>query len=259
MQEILQLSVLPRHITSDRGLQFASKFYQELNHELNINLRLSIAYHPQTAGPREWPDQILKQYLRIYCHKRQTHWPAWLPVAEFVFNTTSTATHSYSLYQSLYGFGPCTMYLNNDWELACLAVAEWLNRITIGHKHIYDILNCMNEQRSTIHLEEARRFHIDDWVLVDRRNLQVKAGNNKLLTWNWVVPYTIINAICSHAYGLEVTEGTCWYNIVHITLLKPFRRRDETQDMDEDEAKVWETAESVNSRTVNGVVQNRVC
>ena len=54
----------------------------------------------------------------------------------------------------------------------------------------------------------------------------------------------------SDAYGLEVPEGTRWHNIVHTTLLKPFRRRDEAQDMDEDEEEVWEVEEIYNSRTV---------
>ena len=41
---------LPRHITYDRGPQFASHFYRELNRKLNINLRLSTPYHPPTDG-----------------------------------------------------------------------------------------------------------------------------------------------------------------------------------------------------------------
>ena len=57
---------------------------------------------------------------------------------------------------------------------------------------------------------------------------------------------------------MEVPEGTRWYNVVHTTLLKPFRRRDEPQDMDEDETEVWEFEEIVNSRTRKGVVQYRV-
>ena len=60
----------------------------------------------------------------------------------------------------------------------------------------------------------------------------------------------VIKAIGSHAYRLEVPEGTRWHNVVHTTLLKPFRRRDETQDMDEDEEEIWEVEEIVNSRRV---------
>ena len=58
----------------------------------------------------------------------------------------------------------------------------------------------------------------------------------------------------SHADRLEVPEGTRCHNVVHTRLLKPFRRRDEPPDMDEDEAEVWEVAEIVNSRTGKGVI-----
>ena len=130
--------------------------------------------------------------------------------------------------------------------------------MTTVHDQIHDTLKRINKKRSTIHIEKARQFNIDDRVLVDRRNLQVKAGNNKYLTRKWFGPYKVIKAIGSHAYRLEVPDGTRWQNVVHTTLLKPFRRRDEPQDMNEDEAEVWEVEAIVNSRTHKGAVQYRV-
>ena len=127
--------------------------------------------------------------------------------------------------------------------------------MTTVHNHIHNVLKRINHKRSTLHVEKARQFNIDDWVLVDSRNLQVKAGNNKSLTRKWRGPYTVIKAIGSHTYRLEVPESTRSHNVVHTTLLKPFRRRDEPQDMDEDAEEIWEVAEIVNSRRVKGVVQ----
>ena len=90
INEIWRLHGLPRYITSDRGPQFAYKFYEELNRKRNINLRLSTAYHPKTDGLRERAVLTLKHYLRIYCHDRQNRCRACLPLAEFANNTTST-------------------------------------------------------------------------------------------------------------------------------------------------------------------------
>ena len=56
-----------------------------------------------------------------------------------------------------------------------------------------------------------------------------------------------------HAYKLEVLKGTQWRNVVHTTLLKQFRRRDEPQDMEEEDEKIWEVEEIVNSRRGKGV------
>ena len=74
INEIWRLDVRPRHITYDRGPQFASKFSKELNRKLNINLGLATTYHPQKDGLSERVVQTLTRYLRIYCHDRQNRW-----------------------------------------------------------------------------------------------------------------------------------------------------------------------------------------
>ena len=130
--------------------------------------------------------------------------------------------------------------------------------MTTVHNQTHYTLKRINEKCSIIYIEKARQFYVDDCVLVDRRNLQVKAVNKKSLTRKWLGPYKFIKAIVSHAYRLEVPERTRWHNVVHTTLLEPFRRRDEPQAMKEDEAEVWEVQEIVNSRILKGVVQYRV-
>ena len=50
INDIWKLYDLPRRITTDRGLQFASKFLNELKRKHNINLRLSTACHTQKTG-----------------------------------------------------------------------------------------------------------------------------------------------------------------------------------------------------------------
>ena len=45
INKIWRLYGLRKHITSDHGPQFASKFLKELNKKLRILLRLSTAYH----------------------------------------------------------------------------------------------------------------------------------------------------------------------------------------------------------------------
>ena len=86
----------------------------------------------------------------------------------------------------------------------------------------------------------------------------MKVGNNKSLTCKWLGPYKVVKAIGSHAYRLEVPEGIRCRNVVRTTLLNPFRRREETLDMEENEEEIWDIKEIVNSRKVKGVVQYRV-
>ena len=144
--DIWKLCGLSGQITSDCGPQFASKFLKELNRKLYINLRLSTAYHPQTDGLSERAVQTFKQYLRTYCYDRQNRWRAWLPLAEFAYNTIATTTHNLSSYRSLYGIDPCTIYLDNDYELSSLAAEEWLDRMTALHNHIHKVLKRINHK-----------------------------------------------------------------------------------------------------------------
>ena len=162
INDIWKLYGLLRHITLDRGPQFASKLLKELNRKRNINLRLSTTYHLQTDGLSERAVQTLKQYLRIYCRDRQNRWWAWLPLAEFAYNTTATTTHKLSPYRSLYGFDPRTIHLDNDYELSSPAAEECLDRMTTVYNHIYDVLKHINHKRSTLYVEKAREFNIDE-------------------------------------------------------------------------------------------------
>ena len=65
---------LLKHITSDRGPQFASAFQCEINLKLDVKLRLSTVYHLQTDGLSEHAVQMLKQYLRTFYYDRQNKW-----------------------------------------------------------------------------------------------------------------------------------------------------------------------------------------
>jgi len=248
INKIWRLYGLPKHITSDHGPQFASKFLKKINKSLGINLRLSTAYHAQTDRLAEWAVQTLKQCLQIYCHDRQHWWRTWLPLAKFAYNTANTSTHKYSPYGSLYGFDPRTIHVSDDHEFSSPTAEEWLDYTTTVHNQVHDSLKQIDNKRSAIHLEKARRFAVNEWVLVDQRNLQIQAGNNWSLTNKWIEPYKVLEAIGLHAYRLEVPEGTWWHNIVHTTLLKAFHRRDEDQDIDENDPDVYEVESIINLR-----------
>ena len=53
---------------------------------LEIEIKLSIAFHSQTDRQMERTNQELEQYLRIYINHRQSKWLEWLTTAKFTFN-----------------------------------------------------------------------------------------------------------------------------------------------------------------------------
>ena len=57
---------MPKSVVSDRGPQFAVELTKELNRMLEIEIRLSTVFHPQTDGQTERINQELEQYLRFF-------------------------------------------------------------------------------------------------------------------------------------------------------------------------------------------------
>ena len=59
------------HVTSDRGSEFVSNFFQSLGTALNMWLHFTSGYHPEGDGQTKHTHQTLKQYLCVYCNYQQ--------------------------------------------------------------------------------------------------------------------------------------------------------------------------------------------
>ena len=59
---------VPSHVTSDRGLEFVSNFFQSLGTALDMQLHFTSGYHPEGNGQTEHMNQTLEQYLHVYCN-----------------------------------------------------------------------------------------------------------------------------------------------------------------------------------------------
>ena len=58
--------MLPESVVSDRGPQFVVELTKELNWMLEIKIKLSTAFYPQTDGQIEQMNQELEQYLWFF-------------------------------------------------------------------------------------------------------------------------------------------------------------------------------------------------
>jgi len=55
-------------------------------------------YYPEGDRQTECTNQMLEQYLRIYCNYQQDNWFELLPLVEFAFNNALSTTTSVSLF-----------------------------------------------------------------------------------------------------------------------------------------------------------------
>jgi transposase InsO family protein len=106
LQQVIKLHGLPKDIISDRGPQFASKFWARLFELLGTKINLSTAFHPQTDGQTERTNQTLEQYLRCTVDYQQDNWSKLLYTAEFAYNNSLHASTGQTPFFSNYGYHP---------------------------------------------------------------------------------------------------------------------------------------------------------
>jgi IS30 family transposase len=102
MSRIMCLHGIPKKIISDRGTQFTSHFWQQLNEALGTHLKFSSTYHPQTDGQTERTNQILKDLLRACALQDKLGWDKRLPYVEFSYNNSYQASLKMSPFEALY-------------------------------------------------------------------------------------------------------------------------------------------------------------
>jgi len=100
---VWKLHRLSKSIISNRGLQFTAGLIRELNRMLEIESKISIAFHPQTNKQIERVNQELEQYLRMFIDHRQEQWPDWLRITEFVYNNKVHSSTKILLFKANYG------------------------------------------------------------------------------------------------------------------------------------------------------------
>lgn len=95
---------LPYDIVSDRGTQFVSKFRRSLFEILKVDMKLSLAFYPQTDDQMEQVNQVLEQYLCCIINYQQDDWTEYLTLVEFVHNNTLHASTQQTPFFSNYGY-----------------------------------------------------------------------------------------------------------------------------------------------------------
>lgn len=117
LDQVVKLHGLPKSIVSDRDKIFTSHFWTQLFKLMGTKLSLSTAYHPQSDGQSERVNQCLEMYLRCAVHAQPQKWKAWLPLAEFWYNTAHHSSLGCSPFKVLYGYDPpirsCSTYSIN--------------------------------------------------------------------------------------------------------------------------------------------------
>ena len=201
---IWKLHGLLESIVSDRGPQFAAELIKELNKMLEIETRLSTAFHPQIDGQTERMNQELEQYLRFFVDHRQKDWPEWLASAEFVVNNkVHTAT---KVLPFMANYGRELRIRDNIRKREKVEKAtEFVERVKKVHEGAGVALKKAQEDMKR--QADRRRKETENWkkgdkVLLSTKDLVFKERPVRKLVDRYIGPYIIKEVVSTNAVKL---------------------------------------------------------
>ena len=139
-----------------------------------MKLHTSTAYHPQSNGQTKCVNQELKQYLWLFCNKRQDDWDELLLEAEFQYNN-----HVHASMQVLpffldtgqhpqMGFEPCTQQSENK------SVNKFVNHMQKAQEEVKAALTKAKDNMARYYNQgqtPAPKYKPGDCVFLDASNI----------------------------------------------------------------------------------------
>jgi len=219
--QVWRLHSLPESIISDREVQFVVGMMKKLNNLLEIQTKLSTAYHPQTDGQTERINQELEQYLRVFIDHRQEQWPDWLGTAEFAYNNKIHAATKNSLFKVNYGQDP-RMGFKGRRKGKYEAAGKFVEKMRKIQEEAKAVLGkAQEEMKKFADRKRGKReeYRVGDLVLLSTKDLkwQIKGRRSEKLMEHFVGPYRIKGIVSSNAIELELPKTIKIHPVVNVS------------------------------------------
>ena len=210
------------HVTSDRGTEFVSHFFRSLGKALDMCLHFTSGYHPEGDGQTECSNQMLEQYLRVYCNYQQDNWANLLPLAEFAYNNAPSATTGVSPFFANKGYHPnISVYPERD--MTSTHARDYA--VDLESLHQYLRKEMANAQQHYQGPADAKRSPAPDFKVGDQAYIKAKyfrsTRPSKKLSEKNLGPYTIIAQVGSLSFILHLPDSMrAVHPVFHISQLE---------------------------------------
>ena len=226
---IWKLHGLPKSIISDRGAQFAANLMKELNQILEIETRLSTAFHPQTDGQTEPTNQELEQYLRMFIDYWQEQWLEWLGTAEFAYNNKVNTSTKVSPFRANNGRDPRMGFeMRKQGKLE--GAKEFAGRMKRIQEEAQVALKKAQEEmkrQADRKRGEAEEYRVGDLVLLSTKDLkwQMEGRRMEKLTERFVGPYKVKRVISANVVKLELPKTVKIHLVVNVSRIRRYKEQ----------------------------------
>ncbi|KAJ1578183.1 hypothetical protein NDA12_006979 [Ustilago hordei] len=222
---MVRLFGYPDHMVLDRGRQFISGAWKAFAEQMSVKHSLSTAYHPQTDGQTERVNQVIEQYIRMYCNYEQDDWADLLDTAAFVYNNTVHNSIGVSPFFACYGWNPKAhpdipqqLGVNDPGRFKYLMDGK--ERCKYLQEQIREAQRRSVDQYNRKHKDIE--FKVGDMVYINRRNWKTRRPTPKLDT-QFAGPYPVQERVGHQAYQITLPANLRVHDVFHVSMLEPAR------------------------------------
>jgi hypothetical protein len=224
MSRIVCLYGVPKKIVSDRGTQFASKFWERLHETFDTQLCFSSTYPPQTDGQTE----------RVCALQYGRRWDKSLSYAEFSYNNSYQGSLKMAPFEILYGQRCWTPLFWSETGEQKVFGPDILDEVEKQVRMVRENLR-VAQSRQKSYADDRRRelsFEVGDFVYLKvslMRGLYHFKVQGKL-TPRFIGPFKILEKRGEVAYQLKLpSQLSDVHGIFHVSQLKKCLRVPEEQ------------------------------
>ena len=224
LDHVIRLHGNPQSLVSDRGSIFTSHFWSSLAKMMNVKSKLSTAFHPQTDGQTERMNQVIEQYLRIYCNYQQDNWSNLLSLAEFSYNNAHQSTIECSPFYANYGYHPQFTVDIRQASLSTPAAKSLAESLQSLHEQLTENIKSAQDHQARYYDAKHKRmeFSVGDKVWLISTNIHTQRPSKKL-DWKRLGPFPILKRIGTQAYRLDLPSSMQIHPVFHVSLLEPYK------------------------------------
>ncbi|XP_013917631.1 PREDICTED: uncharacterized protein LOC106545554 [Thamnophis sirtalis] len=199
-------------------------------HDVDVQVCLSLVHHPKTDGGTEKVIGILKQYLRCFMNQQQNNWVEYLAVAEFAFNSQHTSTRMTPFMANIRyrpRFFPLTPV-----DSLVPAAQDFLSELQAIHQVVHRFLNQAMEDYKRVADTSCcavPELAVGDRVWLSMRHL-LSHQPAKKLDHQYLGPFPMEAVINTVAYRLTLPRLMRGHPVFHHSLLIPERSQHSSHD-----------------------------